>query len=109
MADPFKPLEGRTQNIAATSTAGSFKLAPSDMNASTTVRIFNAGANPVFVRGSNSAAPGGAVAATTTIDTPIAGGATVVLNRDTYIDTYSFVYAATQSGTVYLTPGTGGN
>ncbi|CAJ0899706.1 hypothetical protein R6138_04364 [Ralstonia thomasii] len=79
------------------------------MNASTTVRILNTGANPVFVRGSNSIAPGGAVAASTLVDLPIAGGATVVLTRDTFIDTYSFVYAATQSGTVYLTPGTGGN
>ncbi|MBY4720022.1 hypothetical protein [Ralstonia mannitolilytica] len=109
MPNPFKPIEGRTQNIAATSSAGSFRLSPADMNASSTVRILNTGANPVFVRASNSAAPGGAVAATTTVDLPVAAGATVILSRDPFIDTYSFVYAAAQSGTVYLTPGTGGN
>lgn len=108
MIDAFKPLPGRTQNLAATSVAGSFALSQSDVNTSSTVRIFNAGANPVFVRVSNSNGQGGAQAATTTSDMLIAGGASVVLMRDPLHDTYSFVYAATQTGTVYLTPVTGG-
>jgi hypothetical protein len=108
MIDAFKPLPGRTQNLAATSSAAQITLSQSDVNTSSTVRIFNAGANPIFMRPSNSGAPGGAQAAGTTADMPIAGGASVVVMRDPLTDTYSFVYAATQTGTVYLTPGTGG-
>lgn len=92
---------GSTVNIPATaaaaSTAFSYPVAISSPN----IRIYNAGPNAAFVRWGV-----GAQTASITADVPIAAGMTESFFKG-QADTFSAICAASQTATVYLTPGLG--
>jgi hypothetical protein len=98
--DVFYPAGNNTVNIAATATTSSVSLTNPIAANSPDVRIYNAGPNTVFVRWGI-----GAQTALAT-DMPIPAGAIENFYK-AQSDTFAAICAATQTATVYFTPGTG--
>lgn len=96
---PFTPAPHGTVNIAATSTSASIQFQTVE-DANECVRLFNAGPNTVFVEFDSSP-----VTATTTNSMPIPnGGVAIIGSPQQYV---AAVCAATNTATLYITPGNG--
>ena len=92
---------GATVNIAVTATASSVSLSSAIAANSPNIRIYNAGPSSAFIRWGI-----GAQTASIGADVPIAGGMTESFFKG-QADTFSAVCAASQTATVYITPGLG--
>jgi len=99
--DTFNPSGNNTVSISGSSTSGSATLTNPIAGNSPNVRIYNAGPNTAFVRwgiGTQTA-----IAAT---DIPIPAGAIENFFKG-QSDTFAAICAATQTATIYFTPGSG--
>lgn len=94
---PFTPQYASTVTLSATSanTQGTFTLPAS------VVRVYNAGTNKVFIRFGS-----GAQTATTT-DMPVAPSTVEVFSKNPTDLGIAAICAATETATVYFTPGEG--
>lgn len=92
---------GSTVNIPATATAASTTFSYPVAISSPNIRVYNAGPNTVFVRWGV-----GTQIANATADVPISPGMVEGFFKG-QADTFSAICAASQTATVYFTPGIG--
>jgi hypothetical protein len=95
MSDPFQPMPGKSTSIPANATSASASV-PADAKS---LRIYNAGTVPVFIRWGR-----GSQTAVTT-DMALAPGSVELFYKGA-ADTVAAI-CASGSATVYLTPGAG--
>lgn len=96
----FKPQDGLTQTIAATSTSAFVQLSAGSRN-QPDIAVFNEGTTTVFVKCRDGVTP---VAAAAT-DFPIPPGSMILINKET-ADRIACI-RPTGTGNVYITPGKG--
>lgn len=97
----FTPCLALTQTISATAVSSSITLTAVGSNA-TQMLLTNQGPNTAFFRYGD-----GAQTAVATTDTPILAGATIVFNTGSAPNTVAAICAATQTATLFVTPGYG--
>lgn len=85
---PFKPQYGSNQVVAPAAAAASKTITKSSLS----VRIVNTGANKGYFRIGTAAQI--AAQAATVADCPVAGGASIVVEKSTDEDTISYISAA---------------
>ena len=101
MSNPFTKAAA-TVNVAATSTTGNVSLGALPSPDGGTVRVYNAGPNTAFIEFGISTIE--AVAATSV---PVPSGAIETFSRGPSVTHMAAICAASQTATVYATPGNG--
>ena len=102
MSNPFTPAAA-TVSRAATSTTANVALGTIPCLSGGTVRIYNAGPNTAFIEFGGTSA----IEAATATSMPIPSGAIETFSRGPSVTHMAAICAASQTATVYATPGNG--